>query len=345
MGSPLGPQLANSFMSYYEQIWLNDCPLEYKPKFYRRYVDDIFVLFDKPEHLEMFKDYFNSKHKNIKFTVEIENEGKLPFLDILIDRSDGKIVTSVYRKSTFTGVYTHFTSFLPSVYKFGLLSTLLFRYFSICSSYAQFHLEVVKFKEIFLRNGYPLGFINDCIKKFLEKIFTKKVPVHTVPKKEFRIFLPYLGTLSGKTEKRIQNLFRKVIPWGKINIIYKTQCRISQLFRFKDTIPTDLMSHLIYYFKCPSCKAEYIGETERHSKVRWCEHLGLSCFTDNPIVGIQTAIRDHIITKKCHASIKDFKIIGKDDMHDSLIVKESLFIKHLKTNLNTKIKYAELFLF
>ena len=148
-------------------------------------------------------------NKNIKFTVEIENEGKLPFLDILIDRSDGKIVTSVYRKSTFTGVYTHFTSFLPSLYKFGLLSTLLFRYFSICSSYAQFHLEVVKFKEIFLRNGYPLGCINVCIKKFLEKIFTKKVPVHAVPKKEFRIFLPYLGTLSGKTEKRIKNLFRK----------------------------------------------------------------------------------------------------------------------------------------
>ena len=41
MGSPLGPTLANLFMSYHEQIWLDECPLEFKPKFYRHYVDDI----------------------------------------------------------------------------------------------------------------------------------------------------------------------------------------------------------------------------------------------------------------------------------------------------------------
>ena len=236
-------------------------------------------------------------------------------------------------------------SFLPSVYKFGLLSTLLFRYFLICSSYAQFHLEVVKFKEIFLNNGYPSGYIDYCIKKFLEKIFTKKVISQTVPKKEFQIILPYLGTLSSKTEKRIRSLFKKVIPWGNIKLIYKTQCRISQLFRFKDTLPTEIRSHLIYYFKCPSCNAEYIGETVRHSKVRWCEHLGLSCFTDKSVVGIKTPIRDHIQANGCHASLENFKIIGGDGNQYLLRIKESLFIKHFKTNLNTKVKCAEPFLF
>ena len=72
-------------------------------------------------------------------------------MDNLIDRIDGKFITSVYRKPTFTGVYTHYQSFISSVYKFGLLSTLLFRYFSICSSYALFHLEVIEFKKIFLK--------------------------------------------------------------------------------------------------------------------------------------------------------------------------------------------------
>ena len=43
MGSPLGPTLANLFMSYHEQIWLRDCPDEFKPKYYRRYVDNIFI--------------------------------------------------------------------------------------------------------------------------------------------------------------------------------------------------------------------------------------------------------------------------------------------------------------
>ena len=167
----------------------------------------------------------------------------------------------------------------------------------------------------------------------------------TVPKKEFRIILPFLGTLSGKTQKRIQNMFNKLIPWGKINIVYKTQCRISHLFRFKDTLPNQLMSHLIYSYKCLRCNSEYVGETERHSKVRWCEHLGQSCFTDKPIVGIRTAIKDHIILCKCNSSLNDFKIIAYEKSRYLRLIKESLLIGHYNPVLNTKIKSEELFLF
>ena len=52
MGSPLGPHLANIFMNFHEQKWLQDCPPDIKPKYYRRYVDDIFVLCDSNEKLE-----------------------------------------------------------------------------------------------------------------------------------------------------------------------------------------------------------------------------------------------------------------------------------------------------
>ena len=45
MGLPLGPSFANIFMSYCEQQWLDDCPVDFKPAFYRRYVDDTFLLF------------------------------------------------------------------------------------------------------------------------------------------------------------------------------------------------------------------------------------------------------------------------------------------------------------
>ena len=147
MGSPLGPHYANIFMNFHEKNWLDECPLEFKPKYYRRYVDDIFVLFEREEHLIKFKEYLNSKHRNINFTSELEKDGKLPFLDILVNRNDGKVTTNVYRKPTFTGVYTHYHSFLPSVYKFGLLSTILYRYFSICSSFKLFHMEVIEFKK------------------------------------------------------------------------------------------------------------------------------------------------------------------------------------------------------
>ena len=45
MGSPLGFRLAKAFLVHHEQIWLNDCPDEFKSVYYKRYVDDIFVLF------------------------------------------------------------------------------------------------------------------------------------------------------------------------------------------------------------------------------------------------------------------------------------------------------------
>ena len=50
MGSPLGSSLANAFFVYHEQNWLDNCPLEYRPSYYRRYVDDIFVLFKSSGH-------------------------------------------------------------------------------------------------------------------------------------------------------------------------------------------------------------------------------------------------------------------------------------------------------
>ena len=59
----LGPTLANAFLCFNEQVWLNEYPDELKPAYYRRHVDGIFVLFHSPDHLEKFKNYLNSKRQ------------------------------------------------------------------------------------------------------------------------------------------------------------------------------------------------------------------------------------------------------------------------------------------
>ena len=56
----------------------------------------------------------------------------MSFLDVEISRENGKFVTTVNRKPTFSGVYTHFQRFLPSTQKFSLLYTLAHRYFTLC---------------------------------------------------------------------------------------------------------------------------------------------------------------------------------------------------------------------
>ena len=45
MGSSLGPTLANAFLCFYEKKWLEQCSEEFKGVYYRRYVDNICVLF------------------------------------------------------------------------------------------------------------------------------------------------------------------------------------------------------------------------------------------------------------------------------------------------------------
>ena len=111
----------------------------------------------------------NSKHRNIKFTVEREENNSLCFPDIKIVRYSGKFQTSVYRKPTFSGVLTNFESFLPISYKYNLISTLLHRGFMICSSYRTLHFEIMKIKQIFRSNGYPKNVLDRCKKMYLVK--------------------------------------------------------------------------------------------------------------------------------------------------------------------------------
>ena len=81
-GPPLGPTLANLFLVNYESKWLKDCPVQFAPKYYRRYVDDIFLLFMAKDHVQKFFHYMNSRYPKIKFTCEEENNNKISFLDI-----------------------------------------------------------------------------------------------------------------------------------------------------------------------------------------------------------------------------------------------------------------------
>ena len=78
-------------------------------------------MFKRPEHVKSFVDYMNSKHKNINFSFETEKDEQIPFLDVNVFRENGKLVTNVYRKETFTGVCTNFSSFIPLEHKFAVV--------------------------------------------------------------------------------------------------------------------------------------------------------------------------------------------------------------------------------
>ena len=49
--------------------------------------------------------------------------------------------------------------------------------------------------------------------------------------------------------------------------------KLRNYFSYKDPVPNDLKSFLVYKFTCASCSSSYIGETFRHFKTRIEEHI------------------------------------------------------------------------
>ena len=109
---------------------------------YKRYVEDIFVLFSSKEHLQLFVDYMNKQHKFLKFTSEAENSTSFLFPVFKITRNNQQFKTSVYGNTTFSSVFTYYKIYLDQTYKKSLIDTLLLRCFSICSDNTLFNLEV-----------------------------------------------------------------------------------------------------------------------------------------------------------------------------------------------------------
>nr|VZI24631.1 unnamed protein product [Spirometra erinaceieuropaei] len=84
MGSPLGPLLADVFMGKLEKFQLNDQIK--KLKHYGRYVDDIFAIATTETDVAALLNAANQAHPSVKFTLEMESAGSLPFLDVLLNR-------------------------------------------------------------------------------------------------------------------------------------------------------------------------------------------------------------------------------------------------------------------
>ena len=66
-----------------------------------RYVDDTFTAVHKDE-IDTFHEHLNRQNPHIQFTKEIEENGKIPFLDCLVSRDENKLRTTIYRKPTHT---------------------------------------------------------------------------------------------------------------------------------------------------------------------------------------------------------------------------------------------------
>ena len=124
MGSPLSTIVVNIFMEDFESRALASAHL--LPKLWKRYVDDTNVIWSHGlKELDLFFNHLNCQSSAIKFTMEKEDNGCLPFLDILISKNkDSSLSHSIFQKKMHTEQYLHADSHHFTAQKLGVPNTL-----------------------------------------------------------------------------------------------------------------------------------------------------------------------------------------------------------------------------
>ena len=187
--------------------------------------------------------------------------------------------------------------------------------------------------------------VGKCIKEFLGKILAPKPVVSTVPKKNLVVALPYLGKLSLQIRTRINRIIKNKLPYCNIRFAFQTKCKIN-FFAFKVKIPSLLRSGIVYKFQCGSCSATYYGKTNRHFKVRMCEHFGISALTKKRVKGDDdSTIKEHLLFCNHTPDFEDFSILATNNNDFKVTLMESLLINidHLPLNKNKQSLPLELF--
>lgn len=135
------------------------------PKTWFRFVDDVFAIIKISEIGGLLKMLNGTKYKSIKFTYEVEKDGKLPFPDLLLTRrTDGSIDIGVYRKPTSTDRCITNESHCPSTHKMAALHSMINRLCKLPLSINSFMNELKRIKEIALTNGYTLSTVESLVK-------------------------------------------------------------------------------------------------------------------------------------------------------------------------------------
>jgi len=189
MGSPLSPVIANFFMEDFEERALNQAT--FKPTCWYRYVDDTFVIWPHGKaSLTIFLEHLNGLHKNIQFTMEVEENGRLPFSwDTLYKKKDGSLGHKVYRKPTHTNLYLHQLSHHHPANKHSVLSSLIHRAPALCDQ-DSLPQELDFLTTVFKQNGYNDRQIERAMK-----------PAHHIPEPEnkptFTAYIPYINNAYG----------------------------------------------------------------------------------------------------------------------------------------------------
>lgn len=329
MGSNISPLAAEIFMNNLESKIFVNRRFSHLISFWYRYVDDCLVLFTGSlDDLTELNIFLNSLHPNIKFTYEIESNNSLPYLDLLISRSNNAFEFQIYRKPTYTDCVIPFNSNHPYSHKVSSFRSLLHRLCSIPMSRDNFNNEFNIIKNIASNNNFPLSLIYSLFFKISSKIVFKNLS-NAESNDYLYLSLPYFGPFS--------NFLTKIFKKFNICISFSTKNNLKNILVNNKDLISPLDKSGVYKISCSSCNASYIGQTGRKFSLRLKEHLyPINRYKNTDIEITNSAFADHILSTKhsfsSNLNIRFLHFVDKGLLLNNL---ESLEIHRLLNDSNS----------
>ena len=172
MGTSVAPTYACLFMGWLEEFilsaWSNHKKHGSKPYLWRRYIDDIFFIWNGDvQELNEFIDFINQQHPNIKFEATFDFEKRsIPFLDMSISiNENGFLETDLYKKKTAKIQYLLPSSCHPGHITKNIPYSLAYRLLRICSNRDTFKLRLEELRQNLLLRSYHPRVIQNAFDK------------------------------------------------------------------------------------------------------------------------------------------------------------------------------------
>lgn len=293
-----GTSIGNSLSSFIAEIFM--CHFEMKmrvdqmfPRFYRRYIDDIFVV-QKPRFFEIVRKLFEKfmdtiERGAVKFTVERQVDNKLPFLNTMCEIVDGRIEIDIYRKPSSTMRSITSDSFHDYRHKMATYHAMAHFMVSIPLTEERAKKETEKMVEIGRVNGYRETTILSIIEKHKRKKQQDSISTLTSTETEEkkRVSVRYFPLIT----QSIKSTYQKY----DIELVYRNEGSLRQCLGSTKDKPLDLHKSGIYRIQCGCCGRLYFGMTVRKLFERFNEHVNSVRWKRKTAVGRHMFITEHQI--------------------------------------------------
>ena len=136
--------------------------------------------------------------------------------------------------------------------------------------------------------------------------------------------LPYIGNLSHHIKVKLSKLCKEFCKENfNIKLVFNS-FKIKNYFSYKDPIPNNLKSFLVYKFTSASCSSSYIGKTCPHFKTRIEERIKKD--NNSPYFKHLHSTATYFDPYNCLC----FKVTDKANSKFDLKTKEALYINWRK---------------